>query len=217
MLTPEQVKEVKSQILAHIDKGFPEDKKDFAKKQVESMDTEQLEEFLKANNLMYPDNKDGTSGKCIFCSIVSGEIPSYKIGENKYAIAVLEINPLSRGHVLVIPKKHIDSSAGIKIPKSVEALAKKISKKIQSVLKPEDVAIKNSNMFGHEILNVLPLYKENLGQNKRTERYSASEEELLSLQKILSQKEKSKSRVPSKTKKAKEKNEPTIRLPRRIP
>lgn len=44
----------------------------------------------------------------IFSRIISGEIPSYKIAENEDCIAILDINPLVTGHVLVIPKKETD-------------------------------------------------------------------------------------------------------------
>ena len=44
----------------------------------------------------------------IFSKIVAGEIPSYKIAENEHYFAFLDIFPLKKGHVLVIPKKEID-------------------------------------------------------------------------------------------------------------
>lgn len=44
----------------------------------------------------------------IFSKIVNGEIPSYKIAENNKYYAFLDINPLAKGHTLVIPKKEID-------------------------------------------------------------------------------------------------------------
>ena len=44
----------------------------------------------------------------IFSKIVSGEISSYKIYEDKNNIAFLDIFPMSKGHVLVVPKKEID-------------------------------------------------------------------------------------------------------------
>ena len=43
---------------------------------------------------------------CVFCKIIRGEIPAYKIYEDEFAIAILDINPLSKGHTLVIPKRH---------------------------------------------------------------------------------------------------------------
>ncbi|MCR4764647.1 MAG: HIT family protein [Bacteroidaceae bacterium] len=44
----------------------------------------------------------------IFSKIVAGEIPSHKIAENDKFFAFLDINPLTKGHVLVIPKQEID-------------------------------------------------------------------------------------------------------------
>ncbi|KAM7221930.1 HIT-like domain containing protein [Rhypophila decipiens] len=43
---------------------------------------------------------------CIFCKIVKGDIPCFKLFESDKALAFLDINPLSRGHALVIPKVH---------------------------------------------------------------------------------------------------------------
>lgn len=43
---------------------------------------------------------------CVFCKIVTGEIPSYKIYEDDATLAFLDIKPVNPGHVLVIPKKH---------------------------------------------------------------------------------------------------------------
>ncbi len=43
---------------------------------------------------------------CIFCKIVRGEIPSYKVYEDDKFLAFLDINPKSPGHVQVIPKEH---------------------------------------------------------------------------------------------------------------
>jgi len=44
----------------------------------------------------------------IFARIASGEIPSYKIAENERFFAFLDINPLAKGHTLVIPKTEVD-------------------------------------------------------------------------------------------------------------
>ncbi len=43
---------------------------------------------------------------CIFCAIVSGQIPAQKIDEDDRVIAFMDINPATRGHVLVIPRVH---------------------------------------------------------------------------------------------------------------
>jgi histidine triad (HIT) family protein len=46
------------------------------------------------------------SEDCIFCQIIDGEIPSNTIAETDEAYAFLDVNPLARGHTLVIPKDH---------------------------------------------------------------------------------------------------------------
>lgn len=43
---------------------------------------------------------------CIFCKIVAGEIPSYKVYEDENVLAFLDIAPVSHGHTLIVPKKH---------------------------------------------------------------------------------------------------------------
>lgn len=45
-------------------------------------------------------------GECIFCKIIKGEIPSYKITESEQFLAFLSIAPINPGHTLIIPKKH---------------------------------------------------------------------------------------------------------------
>ena len=44
---------------------------------------------------------------CLFCKIINGEIPSYKIYEDDYTLAFLDISQETKGHTLVLPKKHI--------------------------------------------------------------------------------------------------------------
>lgn len=46
----------------------------------------------------------------IFSRIITGEIPSYKVAENDQFYAFLDINPLAKGHTLVVPKCEVDSS-----------------------------------------------------------------------------------------------------------
>ncbi len=43
---------------------------------------------------------------CIFCKIIEGELPSYKVYEDEHTYAFLDINPVSDGHVLIVPKIH---------------------------------------------------------------------------------------------------------------
>src|SRR3989338_4502601 len=44
--------------------------------------------------------------QCIFCQIISGKIPTKKIYEDELAVAIVDINPASKGHLLLLPKEH---------------------------------------------------------------------------------------------------------------
>ena len=43
---------------------------------------------------------------CLFCKIVAGEIPATKVGEDERTVAFMDINPATRGHLLVVPREH---------------------------------------------------------------------------------------------------------------
>ena len=69
----------------------PEQQKELQEK-LKNMSPEELQEFQKQ--------------QCIFCQIVSGKIPSKKIYEDEKVIAILDINPAAKGHLLLLPKEH---------------------------------------------------------------------------------------------------------------
>ena len=205
MLPEEQIENIKAQLFSQLE-GTNLPNKEEIKENIKAMDSKQLEEFLKQNKLIKDQQQDPSQQQCIFCSIVSGDTQSYKIDENKDSIAVLEINPISKAHTIIIPKQHIPSSE--KLPQAVFSLGKKIAKKIKTKLKPKDVVISSSNLFGHEIVNVLPVYE---NENINSERYQAKPEELQEIQKLLEKKPRAIKKP--RTKKIKEK----LWLPKRIP
>lgn len=206
MLSPKQTAELKKQIISQINENFPADKKEFAKQQIESMAVEEFEEFLKQNHLI-KDDEEKPAQQCVFCSIVKGETKSFQVDENEDAIAVLEINPISRAHTLIIPKEHVTSE---QIPESVLTLAKKISQKVKKQFEPKEINLYSSTLFGHSTINVLPIYKD---ENQNSERKKAKTDELEEIQELL--KEKPKPQKPVEIQKPK-KIENT-KLPRRIP
>ena len=55
---------------------------------------------------------------CLFCKIVTGQIPSTKVYEDETVLAFRDIAPQAPTHILVIPKAHIDSVAGITVETS---------------------------------------------------------------------------------------------------
>ena len=182
MLTEEQAESIKQRLISQIEKSFPDDKKDFAISQIQGMDSEHLEAFLVKNNLV----KHGGSispEQCVFCSIVSGNIESYKIAENQKAVAVLEINPISHGHIIVIPKEHLPSEGDV--PEKVKELSEKVSGLIKARMNPEEIDVSYTNIMGHEIINLVPVYS---GEKHASERKHAEKEELEELQKLLTKK-----------------------------
>ena len=73
----------------------------------------------------------------IFSKIVRGDIPAYKVAEDEYYLAFLDIFPLAKGHVLVIPKKETDYIFDITSDEYLELwkFAQKIAKAIDKVIK----------------------------------------------------------------------------------
>lgn len=71
----------------------------------------------------------------IFTKIIEGEIPSYKVAENEKFLAFLDIQPIVKGHVLVIPKKEIDYIFDIEDDLLGEfmSFAKSVAKKMDNV------------------------------------------------------------------------------------
>ena len=85
--------------------------------------------------------------ECIFCQIVSGQIPSSKVYEDEEVLAFLDITQVTTGHTLVIPKKHyrnvleMDAEAA----SSLFARVPKIAKQLQEKLGASGVNIINNN------------------------------------------------------------------------
>jgi len=215
-LSQEQAKYIREQFIKQIEATFPPEQKATAIEEVSSMSNEELEEFVMKNNALARENSTSSNSEekidCIFCAIVEGKVNSYKLDENKDNIAILEINPLSKGHSIIIPKKHVSSVD--KIKPSALTLAKKVASKIKEKLKPEDVKIENSTVMGHVIINVIPLYKD-----VPLKKQKASEKELGELWVLLKVKPKKK-REPRVKRTAEEKKDSQKEYPvykKRIP
>ena len=205
MVSQEEIKNLREQVLNQVDANYPEDKKALARQQIQSLTDEEFIAFLKQNNLI----KDGESPQqqCIFCSIAKGETQSYKIDENNEAIAILELNPISKAHTLIIPKEHSESD---KIPESILAFAKQVSKKIKKEFNPKEINIFPSTLMGHTIANILPIYD---NENQDSPRKQAKPEELQNLQEQLKEKPKPKKPIE----KPKPKVLKNVKIPKRIP
>ena len=79
----------------------------------------------------------------IFTKIVSGEIPCYKIAENKKFLAFLDINPLALGHALVIPKTEVDYIFDLEdeLLAEMNVFAKKIARAIDKSVECKRVGV----------------------------------------------------------------------------
>ncbi len=64
-----------------------------------------------------------TDPNCLFCKIVSGEIPGAKVYENEHVYAFLDISPFAEGHVLVVPKDHSANILELPASDAAEVLA----------------------------------------------------------------------------------------------
>jgi histidine triad (HIT) family protein len=79
----------------------------------------------------------------IFSRIIKGEIPSYKIAEDSHYYAFLDINPLAKGHTLVIPKEETDYIFDIddQILSGIMIFSKKIAKAIEKIIPCKRIGI----------------------------------------------------------------------------
>ncbi|MDD3501970.1 MAG: HIT family protein [Candidatus Cloacimonetes bacterium] len=110
----------------------------------------------------------------IFTKIVKGEIPSYKIFEDERFYAFLDINPMAKGHTLVIPKKEVDYLFDIddEMLKEMIVLSKKIAKAIEKAIECNRVGVTVVGLeVPHAHIHLIPIQSEgdmNLS-NKRVE------------------------------------------------
>lgn len=149
MLSKQEIEQFRKQIMQQVNE-LPPEQADSMREQIEGMDDRQFEEFLAKNKM----TQQGRG--CVFCSIVNRDIESFVIAENDDAMLVLEINPVSRGHVLIIPKKHISDVEFVN--DKILAVAKLVSAFLKSKLKASRIDWFASTKFGHVIINIIPVY-----------------------------------------------------------
>ena len=79
----------------------------------------------------------------IFSKIIQGEIPCYKVAESETCFAFLDINPVAKGHVLVVPKKEVDYIFDVDDQQYTELMlfAKKVAKAIEKVVPCERIGV----------------------------------------------------------------------------
>lgn len=99
----------------------------------------------------------------IFSRIVAGEIPSYKIAENDKFYAFLDINPLAKGHTLVIPKQEVDYIFDLddEVLAEMHIFAKGVARAIEKAIPCKRVAVSVIGLeIPHAHIHLIPINKE---------------------------------------------------------
>lgn len=102
---------------------------------------------------------------CIFCKIIKGEIPSKTVYEDDLIKVIMDVNPNTNGHLLIIPKKHyvniMDIDENI-ITHSLEIIKNKLYKLLKERLNCEGLTIAENNFLGQEVkhfhIHLIPRY-----------------------------------------------------------
>ena len=101
---------------------------------------------------------------CIFCKIIKGDIPCFKVYEDDRVLAFEDVNPISDGHTLIIPKAHAENIWEISGEDlaAIHLASKKVASAIKEVLNPAGVALLQLNGRGvnqvvmHYHLHLIP-------------------------------------------------------------
>ena len=111
---------------------------------------------------------------CIFCKMLRGEIPCYKLYENDSTLGFMDINPINDGHALVIPKYHSENlyeTPDVWLGAAISA-AGKIAAAVNKVIRPEGINLLQANGAGakqsvfHLHIHIIPRYAEDgVGMN----------------------------------------------------
>ena len=126
-----------------------------------------------------------TSIDCIFCRIVRGDLPCTKIYEDKDTLAFLSIQPVNKGHVLVIPKMHFKNMLDLPDAEMVGLMhaIKKIAMPVMQALSAHgmNVSINNEPAAGQEVMHthfhLIPRYAHDTFENWPHTKYDEGEME----------------------------------------
>lgn len=99
----------------------------------------------------------------IFSKIIAGEIPCYKVAENDKFFAFLDINPLVKGHTLVVPKQEVDYIYDLSDEDlaAMHVFAKKVAKAIEQVIPCKRIGLAVMGLeVPHAHIHLIPIQKE---------------------------------------------------------
>ena len=108
------------------------------------------------------------TNNCVFCKIAQGKLPSRKVYENRHILAFLTIEPISRGHLLIIPKKHFENIYDISESdlKEIIVAAKKIAGALKTSLGATGINILHASgkdaqqSVFHFHIHIVPRYED---------------------------------------------------------
>lgn len=209
---------IKVKLLEQIKTQYSEEQAKELTKRIEKMQDDEFVVFLKTQGLLKDDGTPQQETQCIFCSMVFGQIPTTKIDENEKAIAILELNPISQGHALIIPKDHLESEE--QITPEIKSLTNQVSKQLKKAFLAQRVDQIPANVMGHQIINLLPIYSNETIESPRTKQ---TPEGLAELKKTFDNSkpeqiiQKQEIQEETKEKELEQINEKDMILPRRIP
>lgn len=113
--------------------------------------------------------------KCIFCKIVSKNIPSHIVYEDENFLGLLDIHPASKGHTLLIPKKHARWVHDVEPFGHYWEVAREVKNKLEKAFSPEWVQYFTHGAITHAHIHIIPRYdnvetaKDLLSQSKDSE------------------------------------------------
>jgi histidine triad (HIT) family protein len=125
----------------------------------------------------------------IFSRIINGEIPCYKIAENDRFFAFLDINPLTKGHTLVVPKHETDYIFNIDDEElgQMMVFAKHVAQSIEKAIPCKRIAVAVIGLeVPHAHIHLVPITKEGDLDFKK-EHLKLTQEEFLDIQKRITQ------------------------------
>jgi len=105
---------------------------------------------------------ESTKNGCIFCDIIDGIAPGNKIYEDELSLAILDINPFSKGHCLVIPKRHVPWWHELTAEEnaSLFRVAQIVAEKMMAALKPDFVCMyARGRRIPHTHIFLVPTYQ----------------------------------------------------------
>jgi histidine triad (HIT) family protein len=111
---------------------------------------------------------ESSQDECLFCGIVAGDVPAQIVDSDEHTVAFMDINPATRGHALVVPRKH--STDLMDVPNEdlerTMIAARRLARRMEETLDPDGYNVLNAcrpaawQTIFHYHLHVIPRYED---------------------------------------------------------